>query len=96
MRMNEFDSNETINEKKIKENIKKIENIISDLELMFSDIKLKIKPLDQISTIFINLWNTQIFEFLFKIKSNEIRDLNNSLNEEFDINDIDQYLKVKQ
>ncbi len=85
-----------MNEKKIKENSKKIDDIISNLEFMCKEIKLKINPLDAISKIVYNLWTTQIFEFLFSIKSNEIRDLNNFINEEFDINDIDNYLKVKQ
>ena len=44
-----------------------------------------------------NLWDNGIFEFLFKIKNNDIRDLNNSLTgTSVDINDINNYLIVKQ
>ena len=85
------------NEEIIKKNFVKINKIIFDFEIMGRAINLKINPLDSISIILKNLWEKKLFEFLFNISNNEIRDLNNLITDNsIDINDIDNYLKVKQ
>ncbi len=64
---------------------------------MGKDINLQIEPLDLISSILYNLWNDEIFDFLFKITNNNIRDLTNFLTgSSIDINDINNFLKIKQ
>ena len=84
-----------------KENMKnkkiKLNEIISEFELMGKDFNLKIFPLDQISKMLKNLWENKLFEFLFHITNNDLRDLNSSLTgTSIDINDINNYLIVKQ
>ncbi len=97
-RINELESNnKEIDKEKINNNMLNLNKIIIDFELIGNIIQLKISPLDEISVIIKNLWNNGIFEFLFKITNNDIRDLNNSLTgTSVDINDINNYLIVKQ
>ena len=83
---------ETMNNKIIKLN-----EIILDFESMGKDFKLKILPLDPISNILKNLWDNNLFEFLFNITNNDLRDLNSYLTgTSVDINYINNYLIVKQ
>lgn len=91
-----------INEKDFEgENIKnknnKLTEIISEFESMGKAFNLKIFPLDPISLMLKNLWDNKLFEFLFHITNNDLRDLNSYLTgTSFDINDINNYLIIKQ
>ena len=90
-------SKKTFDEEEMKNNFSILNQIISDFESMGDLIKLKIEPIDKISSILYNLWDNNIFDFLFNITNNDIRDLTNSLTGTLvDSNDIDNYLKVKQ
>ena len=84
-------------EENIKNKKLKLNEIISDFESMAQDIEVKIFPLDKISKILQNLWENKLFEFLFHITNNDLRDLNSSLTgTSVDINDINNNLIVKQ
>ena len=77
--------------------IGKLNEIILEFESMGKDFNLKILPLDFISKILKNLWDNNLFKFLFNITNNDLRDLNSCLNgTSVDINDINNYLIVKQ
>ena len=97
-KISELNSNEKDFESEIiQDKIIKLNEIILDFESMGKDINLKILPLDFISKILKNLWDNKLFEFLFNITNNDLRDLNSSLTgTSVDINDINNYLIVKQ
>ena len=88
---------EDFKEENMKNKNDKLNEIIVDFELMGKDFNLKIFPLDPISKILKNLWDNKLFEFLFHITNNDLRDLNSSLTgTSIDINDINNYLIIKQ
>ena len=88
-------SEEIINVEELENFTKSIDEIIEEIEEVGKEINLKIRPLDPISIVIKNLWDNDIFGFLFELTNNDIRDLNNSLTgSSIDINDINNYLTV--
>ena len=82
------------------ENIKnkklKLDEIIKDFESMGKNIEITIFPLDKISRLLNDLWDNELFKFLFHLTNNDLGDLNSSLTgTSVDINDINNYLIVK-
>ncbi len=83
------------------ENIKnkklELDEIIKDFESMGKNIEITIFPLDKISRLLNDLWDNELFKFLFHLTNNDLGDLNSSLTgTSVDINDINNYLIVKE